>query len=106
MKDWLFFTIAAGFLISLITFFFSWKFALAGLSFFILFSWIISKVSKELNISTLRELTEKISRENYSEVRRQKGTVNRNEIVTIIQNVFIADHAMAKEDLTRAAILG
>jgi hypothetical protein len=71
-----------------------------------LFSWIISKFSKELNITTLRELIEKISRENYSQVRRLKGTVNRNEIVTIIQNVFIADYAMEKEDLKRDAILG
>ncbi len=66
MKNWLAWTIAAGFILSLIAFFFSWQVAVAGLAFFTLFVWTASKFSKELSVSTVRELTEKISREHYS----------------------------------------
>ena len=90
MKTWLGWTLAAGFPVSLIAFFFSWQYAVAGLTFFTLLTWTASKFSKELNLSTVRELTEKISREHYSLARRQRGTMNRNEIVKSIQEVFTA----------------
>ena len=106
MKTWLGWTIAIGFTLSLIAFFFSWQYAVSGLTFFTLFTWTISKFSKELDISTVGELTEKISRENYSLARRQIGTVNRNEIVKTIQDVFIADHLIEREHLTKEATLG
>ncbi len=106
MKTWLAWTIAIGFILSIITFFFSWQYAVAGLIFFTLFTWTISKFSKELNISTVQELTEKISREHYSLVRRQNGTVNRKEITKTIQDVFIADHLIDREHLTKDATIG
>ena len=106
MKIWLALTLAAGFIISLIAFFFSWKYAVAGLTVFTLFTWTANKFSKELNVSTVRELTEKISREHYLLARRQSGTMNRNEIVKTIQDVFISDHLIDREQLTREANLG
>lgn len=106
MKTWLGWTIAIGFILSLVAFFFTWRYAVAGLAFFTLFSWTVSKFSKELNVSTVRQLTEKISREHYSSARRQIGTVNKNEIVKTIQDVFIADHLLDREHLTKDASLG
>ena len=106
MKTWLALTLAAGFVFSLIAFFFSWQYAVAGLTFFTLVMWTANKFSKELNVSTVRELTEKISREHYSLARRQSGTVNKNEIVKTIQDVFIADHLLDREHLTKDATLG
>jgi hypothetical protein len=106
MKTWLVLTLAAGFILSLIAFFFSWQYAIAGLTFFTLVMWTANKFSNELNVSTVRELTEKISREHYSLARRQSGTVNRNEIVKTIQDVFIADHLLDREHLTKDATLG
>jgi hypothetical protein len=106
MKSWLGWTLAAGFIVSLIAFYFSWQYAVAGLTFFTLATWTASKFSKELDISTVRELTEKISREHYLLSRRESGTMNRNEIVKTIQNVFIADHLIDREQLTREASLG
>jgi hypothetical protein len=106
MKTWLALTLAAGFILSLIAFFFSWQYAIAGLTFFALVTWTANKFSKELNVSTVRELTEKISREHYSLARRQSGTVNRSEIVKTIQDVFIADHLLDREHLTKDASLG
>ena len=106
MKTWLGWTLAVGFIASLIAFFFSWQYAIAGLTFFTLFSWTASKFSKELNVSTVRDLTEKISREHYSLARRRSGTVNRNEIVKTVQDVFIADHFLEREHMTKDAALG
>jgi hypothetical protein len=106
MKTWLALTLAAGFILSLIAFFFSWQYAVAGLTFFTLFMWTANKFSKELNVSTVRQLTEKISREHYSLARRQSWTVNKNEIVKTIQDVFIADHLLDREHLTKDATLG
>jgi hypothetical protein len=106
MKNWLALTLVAGFILSLIAFFFSEQYAISGLTFFAFVTWAANKFSKELNVSTVRELTEKISREHYSSARRQSGTVNRNEIVTTIQDVFITDHLLEREDLTKDATLG
>jgi hypothetical protein len=106
MKTWLGWTLAAGFIVSLIAFYFSWQYAVAGLTFFTLATWTANKFSKELDISTVRELTEKISREHYLLSRRESGTMNRNEIVKTIQDVFIADHAIDREHLTKEASLG
>lgn len=106
MKNWLAMTIFIGFIASLIVFFFSWQYAVLGIIFFTLLMWTASKFSKELNVSTVRELTEKISREHYVLARRHSGTINRKEIVKTIQDVFIADHLIDKEQLTREATLG
>ena len=106
MKTWLALTIFVGFILSLIAFFFNWQYAVAGLTFFTLFTWIASEFSKELSVTTVRQLTEKISREHYSIARRQSGTMNRNEIVKTIQDVFIADHLLDREHLTKEATLG
>ncbi len=106
MKTWLALTIAASFIVSLIAFFFSWQYTVADLTFFTLVTWAANKFSKELNLSTVRDLTEKISREHYSLVRRQSGTMNRNEIAKTIQDVFIADHLIERKHLTKDASLG
>ncbi|TAF76563.1 MAG: hypothetical protein EAZ53_03450 [Bacteroidetes bacterium] len=106
MKTWLGWTLASGLLVSVIAFFFSWQYAVAGLTFFTLCTWAADKFSKELDILTVGELTNKISRENYSIARRQNGTVNKNEIVKIIQDVFVADHLIEREHLTKEASLG
>lgn len=106
MKTWLGWTITIGFILSLVAFFFSWQYAISGFTFFTLVMWTANKFSNKLNVSTVRELTEKISREHYSLARRQSGTVNRNEIVKTIQDVFIADHLLDREHLTNDATLG
>ena len=106
IKNWLGWTLALCFLFSLIAFFFNWLIAISGLTFFTLATWTAYKFSKELSIFTVAELTEKISREHYSQARRHSGTVNRNEIVKTIQDVFIADHLLDRDHLTKDASLG
>ena len=106
MKSWLVLTIVVGFTSSLIAFFFSWKVAVCGLLFFYILNWTLSKFSKEIEIETVGQLAEKITREYYSQARRQSKTVNRSEIVKTIQDVFIAEHFLEREHLTREAQLG
>jgi ABC-type multidrug transport system fused ATPase/permease subunit len=105
MKDWLFWTNTILILTFLITFFFSWKIALFGLVLISFTIWVESKFSKEFNIETVEKLTELIARENYTKVRRQEGTINRNEIIQTIQKIFISDYGFEKEDLTKDAKL-
>lgn len=106
IKNWLCWTLLLCFLFSLIAFFFNLLIAISGLTFSIVATWTTYKFSKELRILTVAELTEKISREHYSLSRRHGGTINRNEVVKTIQDVFIADHLLDREVLTTDAILG
>ncbi len=106
IKNWLGWTLVLCFLFSLIAFFFNWLIAVSGLTFSTLVTWTAYKFSKELSILTVAELTEKISREHYSQARRHSGTVNKCEIVKTVQDVFIADHLLDREHLTRDATLG
>ena len=106
IKNWLGWTLAVCFLFSLIAFFFNLVVAICGLTVSTLATWAAYKFSIELSALTVAELTEKISREHYSQVRRHSGTVNRNEILKTIQDVFIADHLLDREHLTKDATLG
>jgi hypothetical protein len=100
-------TIFVGILLSLFAFFINWRLALLGIAFFYLFSIVANFFfAKEFDIRTIQQLTEKIARDNYLEVRRQKGTVNRNEVFKTIQNAFSADLGLDKSLLTREASLG
>jgi hypothetical protein len=91
MKEWLVWAISAGLAFSIVAFFFDWRIALSGLIFFYLFLRVAGLFSNEVGMRTVHELTKKITRNNYLEVRRQKGTINRNEIFRTIQDTFSAD---------------
>ena len=102
IKSWLGWTISAGILASLITFFFNWQFAAAGLLFFIVVGWAAYKFfAKEFTLTTVRQLTEKLATENYIDVRRRNETVNRREILKVIIDTFSHDLDIDKTCLTR-----
>jgi hypothetical protein len=101
--SWLALIFGIGFLLSLIAFFFDWKVALSGIVFFILAMKIADKLGKNLDVQTVRQLTEKIARENYSDIRRTKKTVNRREILQTISDTFSSDLDIDKDYLTRDA---
>lgn len=98
--------IVIGFLLSLVAFFFDWKIAVARIVFFISFTRIVNWAGKELELQTVRQITEKVTREYYSAIRRAKHTVNRNEILNTIKDAFSYDLAIDKVHLTREASLG
>jgi hypothetical protein len=102
IKSWLGWTIFIGIVASLIMFFFKWQFAVSGLLLFITVGWTANKFfAKELDIKTVRQLTEKLVRENYVAVRRTKGTINRQEILKLITDTFSHDLDIDKTYLTR-----
>lgn len=101
--DWLALTFVVGFLLSIAVFFFDWKIALSGIVFFLAAMKIAEKLGKTLDLRTVRELTEKLSREHYIKIRRIKGTVNKQEILQTIIDTFSNDLAIEKAYLTREA---
>jgi len=102
IKSWLGWTIFIGIVASLIMFFIKWQFAVSSLLFFITVGWTANKFfAKELDIKTVRQLTEKLVRENYVTVRRTKGTINREEILKLITDTFSHDLDIDKAYLTR-----
>ena len=102
IKSWLGWTILDGILASLVMFFFKWQLALSSLLFFITVGWIANKFfAKEFELKTVKQLTEKLVRENYVDIRRSKGIVNRKEILKIIIETFSIDLDIDEEYLTK-----
>ncbi|WP_247233794.1 hypothetical protein [Telluribacter sp. SYSU D00476] len=100
---WLALTFVIGFLLSLAAFFYDWKIALSGIVFFLSAIKIAEKLGKTLDFQTVRELTDKLARENYVDVRRTKGTFNKQELLQTIIDTFSNDLAIEKAYLTREA---
>lgn len=104
IKEWMSWTIVLGFILSIIMFFFNWQIALSGLTFSILFSWTAIKFfATELELLTVGQLAEKISREDYFKARRNPTTVNRNEIAQKVKELFSKDLELEESALTRQA---
>jgi hypothetical protein len=103
IKSWKGWTIFIGIVASLIMFFFKWQLALGGLLFFIAAGWAAYKFfMKEFEIKTVRQLTEKLVRENYVDIRRKKGTINRQELLKVIVDTFSKDLDIDKAHLSRS----
>jgi len=100
---WLALTLIVGLLASFIAFFFDWKIAVSGITFFAIAFNIADKLGKDLEFETVKELTEKAATEHYVAIRRSKLTVNRNEILDTIKEAFSVRLAIDKEQLTRDA---
>jgi hypothetical protein len=101
--SWVSTTFVIGFLLSLAAFFYDWKIALSGIVFFISATKIADKLGKTLAFQTLRELTQKLAREHYVDIRRRKGTFNKQELLQTIIATFSNDLAIEKGYLTRDA---
>ena len=102
-SGWLSLTLIVGLLASFIAFFFDWKIAVSGIVFFAVAFNVADKLGKDLELQTVKELTEKASSEHYVDIRRTKLTVNRSEILDTIKEAFSAGLAIDKEQLTRDA---
>ena len=100
---WLALTFGLVFLLSLGAFFYDWKIALSGIDFFVAAIKIAEKFGKTLDVQTVRELTEKLAREHYVDVRRTNGTFNKQELLQTIIDTFSNDLAIEKAYLTRDA---
>lgn len=103
---WLLLTLTAVFIISLVAFFYDWRIAVSGIIISITGFSTSGLLGNTLNDETVRELTEKMVHEHYTECRRFPGTVNRREIVAVIKDVFSKALYIDKSHLTRESRFG
>lgn len=90
-------------LVSIVGLFFKWQFGFCGLCISFGGLWFSNKIGNELDVQTVGQLAEKITRENYLKSRRNPKTVNKNEIEKLLTEWFINDLGLDKSKLTREA---
>jgi hypothetical protein len=79
------------------------EYKIGGLIFSIAGSNLTNKFGIELDLQTVGQLAEKISRDNYLKSRRNSSTVNKAEIAKKVKELFIADLDLEETVLTRQA---
>jgi acyl carrier protein len=102
-QHWVTGTLVILLLASFVALFFNWQIGLAGLVFSIAGLWFANKIGNELDLQTVGQLAEKITRENYLKSRRNPKTFNKNEIEKILTDWFSNDLDLDKSKLTRDA---
>lgn len=90
---------------SLVGLAFSWQYGLAGLGISIGGFWISDKIGIELDVKTVGDLSEKMTRENYVKSRRNFQTINKNEIDNLLEDWFVNLLGIRKSELKREARL-
>jgi hypothetical protein len=86
---------------SLVGLFFNWQIGLSGLVFSIAGFWFANKIGNELDLKTVGQVAEKMTRENYLKSRRNPKTFNKNEIEKVLTDWFSNDLDLDKSKLTR-----
>jgi hypothetical protein len=96
-------TLAIILLTSIVGLFFNWQIGLSGLSFSIVGLWFAYKIGNELDLQTVGQVAEKMTRENYLKSRRNTKTFNKNEIEKVLTDWFSNDLGLDKSKLTKEA---
>lgn len=100
---WVMGTLAILLLASLVGIYFNWQIGLLGLVISIGGLWIATKVGNELDLQTVGQVAEKMTRENYLKSRRNPKTINKKEIEKVLIDWFSNDLDLNKSKLTRDA---
>ena len=100
---WVTGTLAILLLASLVGLFFNWQIGLLGLAFSISGLWFTNKIGNELDLQTVGQVAEKMTRENYLKSRRNPKTFNKSEIEKVLTDWFSNDLDLDKSKLTREA---
>ncbi|MGY4384993.1 hypothetical protein ACVWYN_002029 [Pedobacter sp. UYP24] len=90
---------------SIISVFFNWKIGASGFSISVIGLWLANKVGKEIDLTTLGQLAEKMTRENYIKSRRNPKTFNKKEVEAVLTDWFADQFDLEKTKLTRCAKL-
>jgi hypothetical protein len=91
-------------LASFVGVFIFWQVGLIGLTLSIVGLTVATKLGNEIDIKTVGQFSEKISRENYLKARRVIGTANNNEIAKKVKELFMADLGMEEHQLERQSL--
>ena len=100
---WVTGTLAILLLASLVGLFINWQIGLLGLAVSIVGLWFANKIGNVLDLQTVGQVAEKITRENYLKSRRNSKTLNKNEIEKVLTDWFSDDLDLDKSKLTREA---
>jgi hypothetical protein len=100
---WVTGTLVVILLASLVGLFFNWQIGLLGLAFSIAGLWLANKIGNELDLQTVGQVAEKMTRENYLKSRRNSKTFNKNEIEKVFTDWFSNEFDLDKSKLTREA---
>ncbi|WP_459068397.1 hypothetical protein [Flavitalea flava] len=104
-KEWVSNTLLLGLLASFVELCFNWRYGLLCLGAIIIGYQIASWFGKEFSVKTVGEAATKAARENYIKSRRNPKTVNRQEIVKKIEELFSHDLDLDPSVLAREAPL-
>jgi len=102
-RHWITGTLFILFLASFFWLFVSWQVGLLGLTFSVGGLWLAYKIGNELDLQTVGQVAEKMTRENYLKSRRNSKTFNKNEIEKVLTDLFSKDLDLDKSKLTREA---
>jgi len=103
---WLFVTLIILFFASFIGLYFNWQIGLLGLGCSIAGIWFAKRIGNELDLQTVGQVVEKMTRENYLKSRRNSKTFNKIEIEKVLCDWFSDDFDVDKSKLTRDAKFG
>lgn len=87
--------------LSFIYAFFNWKIGITGIIISIVGFKIGNIFGKEFKVNTIGELSKKVTRENYTNSRKDSNSFNKKEIELIIIELFCEYTAIEKHELTR-----
>lgn len=100
---WVTGTLAILLLAAIAGIFFHWQTGLAGVAFSIAGLWLANKTGNELDLQTVGQVAEKMTRENYLKSRRNPRTKNKKEIEKVLTDWFSNDLFLDKSELKREA---
>ncbi len=100
---WVTGTLAILLLASLVGLFINWQIGSIGLAVSIVGLWFVNKIGNVLNLQTVGQVAEKMTRENYLRSRRNPKTFNKKEVEKVLTDWFSNDLDLDKSKLTREA---
>lgn len=103
LANWAGNAIIIGFVLSIWAFFYRWQAGAMGLLLTVAGGYLLGQFCQVLEVSTIREVVEKMTREHYRQVRRDPATTNRQEIVGQIQALFHHELGIERHRLTPPA---
>jgi len=92
-------------LVSIVFLFINLKFGILGIGISVLGFKLANKFGKEIEMKSIRELVEKITTENYLNVRSNKNTINRKELKSVITDWFADNLGIEKNELKQATFV-
>ena len=89
-------------LVSIVFLFINLKFGILGIIISVLGFKLAYKFGKEIEMNSIRELVERITTENYLNLRRNKNTINRKELKNVLTDWFAENLGIEKNELKKA----